>query len=122
MSKKNPTFLRSDTVRHLRLGKKRRKLQKWRRPRGHHSKIRLKRFSYPTQPGVGYGTEKKAAGKIEGRLLLLIHNAAELAKVNPKTHAVILARIGAKKKIELLKKAQESNIIVINAQIERTKA
>lgn len=115
MSLKKPKFLRADTVRHLRLGKKRRKLQKWRRPRGHHNKLRLKRFSYPVQPGIGYGSLRKTAGKVDGLLPSLVHNIKEMEKLNSKTHCVILARVGAKKKIDLLKKAQELNIKIINA-------
>ena len=62
-------FLRSDSVRHSRLGKGRRKLLKWRRPRGRHSKIRRHRFSYPVMPAVGYGVPRKDSGKIKGRVL-----------------------------------------------------
>lgn len=116
MSTKKPTFLRADTFRHLRLGKKRRKLQKWRRPRGHHNKLRLKRFSHPVQPGVGFGTEKKYAGKVNNLIPSLIYNLQELSNINPQMHAVILARVGAKKKLELIKKAHELQFTILNAR------
>jgi large subunit ribosomal protein L32e len=114
MSNKKPKFLRADTVRLLRLGKNRRKIQKWRRPRGHHNKLRLKRFSYPVQPGIGYGSLRKDEGKIGGLYPVLVHNLTEMQKLNSKTQCAILARIGAKKKIDMLKKAQESGLKVIN--------
>lgn len=116
MSIKKTTFLRADTFRHLRLGKKRRKLQKWRRPRGHHNKLRLKRFGHPVQPGIGFGSQKKNAGKVNDLTPSLVHNVSELEGLNPKTHAIILARIGAKKKLELLKKARELLFTILNAR------
>lgn len=122
MSTRRPRFLRVDTVRHLRLGKKRRKLQKWRRPRGHHNKLRLKRFSYPVQPGIGYGTQQQQAGKVQGLIPSLVHNIQELAMLNPKTHAAILAKIGAKKKLELLKKARELQITLLNVSAKEKSA
>ncbi len=116
MSTRKPVFLRADTFRHLRLGKKRRKLQKWRKPRGHHNKLRLKRFSHPGQPSIGYGSQKKNAGKVNGLIPSLIHNISELEALNAKTQAVILARVGAKKKLELLKKARELQFTILNAR------
>lgn len=106
-------FVRSDTTRHLRLGKKRRKLQVWRRPRGRHNKIRRKRFGYPLQPGVGFCSPKASSGKINNKVPMLIHNLKELSKAT-KNNVIIIARVGAKKKLDLLKKAAEMNLEIIN--------
>ena len=107
-------FLRSDTMRHIRLGKKSRKLQKWRRPRGRHSKIRRHRFGYPRMPSPGYGAPRAATGKIK-IIPIIVHNEKELAALNSKNIAII-ARIGAKKKIALIKKARENNISLANVR------
>lgn len=107
-------FLRTDYMRYSRLGKKRKKLQVWRRARGKHSKIRRKRFGYPVMPTVGYMTARKDAGKIDGLKPLLVHNLNELSQAD-KNSIVILARVGAKKKIELMKKAEEMKIKICNA-------
>ena len=111
---RRPRFLRSDTVRHSRLGKNRPKLQKWRRPRGRHSKIRRKRFGYPCAPSMGYASPRAEAGKIAGLVPCLVHNIRELEALT-KENIAIIARIGAKKKIELLKRAQERSIKIANA-------
>lgn len=111
-------FLRSDTVRHLRLGKKRKKLQKWRRDRGRHSKMRRKRFGYPISPGVGYKTKKSTSGLIAGLRPVLVHNISELEAVR-KSESVIIARIGARKKLEIIKRAQEKKIPIINVGGQR---
>ena len=107
-------FLRSDWMRHSRLGKNRKKLQKWRRPRGMHSKIRKKRFGYPSFPSVGYMTPKEHAHKVDGAKTVLVHNLNELMKADKKS-SIIIARVGAKKKLEIMKKADEMSIKVINA-------
>ncbi len=106
-------FLRSDTSRHLRLGKKRRKLQKWRMPRGRHNKIRRKRFGYPLLPGIGFRKPVQHRDKINGLQLMLVHNPAELAKLG-KNQIAVLARTGARKKLAMLKYAQEKGIKIAN--------
>lgn len=108
-----PRFLRSDTVRHSRLGKNRKKLQKWRRPRGRHSKIRRKRFGYPVKPSVGYRTARVQAGKVNGMTPVLVHTLRDLESL-AKGAVIIVARIGAKKKIELLKYAREKQLHILN--------
>ncbi len=107
------SFLRADTFRLIRIGKKSRRLRKWRRPRGKHNKLRLKREGHPPQPGVGYGSSKKEFNKIKGFSPVLVHNTRELEKVGD-GDIIIIARIGAKKKIEVLKKASERNIPIAN--------
>ena len=107
-------FLRVDTNRHSRLGRGRPKLQKWRRPRGKHNKTRLKRFSYPIQPGIGFGTPRVNAGKVQGFMPIVINNVSELQSLSKNNIAIISRNVGAKKKIDILKKASELNIKIAN--------
>lgn len=106
-------FLRSDITRHSRLGKNRKKLQVWRKPRGRHNKIRLKRVSYPVSPNIGYASEKKNAGKVKGLIPILVHNIADLEPIR-KENIIIIARVGAKKRLEILKRATEKKIPIAN--------
>jgi large subunit ribosomal protein L32e len=105
-------FKRTDWMRHLKLGKKRRNV-KWRRAKGVHSKIRRKRTGYPRKPEVGYKKPASSAGLIKGKIPVLVHNIKELSILNAKNIA-ILARVGAKKKLELIKKAEEMKIQILN--------
>ena len=107
-------FLRDDTNRHSKLGKNRRKLQKWRRPRGRQSKMRKKRFSYPVMPCAGYGSPKKESGLINGKKPILINNVQDLTNVEKNFVLIISRRIGAKKKMDIIKKAQERNMQILN--------
>jgi len=113
MKSKRPRFLRTDWWRRARLGKGRKKLQKWRKAKGETNKIRLKRFGYPRKPGVGYKTNRQEYGKIMGMIPVLVHNIDELDKV-AKNQIVIIAKVGARKKIDIIKRAEEKGIKIYN--------
>jgi len=106
-------FIRADTFRYSRLGKNRSKLLKWRKPRGKHNKLRLKRAGHPVQPGIGFGTPKVMRGKIAGLMPYLVRSPQEISKLN-KNNIIIIARVGARKKLDIIKKAQESGIKIAN--------
>ena len=105
-------FQRQDFMRSHKLGKKKGKV-KWRKPKGRHSKMRKRRKSYPKIVLIGYKTSKKNSGKVNSLNPILIHNARELNNVK-KNQIAILARIGSKKRMELIKLAQEKNIVIQN--------
>jgi len=108
-------FLRSDTMRYSRIGKGRPKLQKWRRPRGKHNKTRLKRFSYPVQPGIGFKGPKKDSGKVNNLTPFLVTSNLDLLKINKTNVAIVSRKLGAKKKLDIMKRLSEMNIKIINA-------
>jgi len=113
MKHKRHKFLRVDTNRFSRIGKNRRKLQKWRRPRGKSNKLRLGRAGYSPVPKVGFKTSRDEAGKVKGLIPRLVHNLNELIALT-KNDAVIIARVGARKKLEIIKKADELKIKILN--------
>ncbi len=110
---KKPKFIRQESVVHLRLGKRRKKLQSWRRPKGGDSKMRLKRKSYPFSVSIGYKSPKKTSGLIQGLKPVLIHNTKELNKLDNNSIA-ILAKIGNKKRLEIISEAEKKKIKIAN--------
>lgn len=106
-------FLRVDSLRISRLGRNRPKLRKWRRPRGKSNKLRLRRAGYPSSPTVGHRTPNKFAGKISGLVPVLVHNLKELESAG-KNNIVIIARVGARNKMGIIKKAGEMNLKILN--------
>lgn len=102
-------FLRKFWNRYSKLGKGRKKKQKWRRARGRHNKIRECKKGNPSKVKIGY--KKPSKEKI-----LLIHNIKELEKT--KNKEVIIAKIGAKKKKEILKRAGDIGVKVLNLKIK----
>lgn len=113
MSRKKPLFVRKDTFKKSRLGRRRKKKQKWRRPRGRHSKLREKRKGYTKQPSIGYSNPKKIRGLINGMKPKIIVSASELTNIG-KNEICIVGRVGKKKKIEIAKKAIENKIRIFN--------
>ena len=95
--KKAPKFLRRNTTKYLRLGKRRKKLQKWTSPRGRDNKMRIMRKGYPAIVRVGYKNEITSRGLIEGKIPVVVRNVSELLQISDNNIAVI-GRVGAKKK------------------------
>jgi len=101
---------------------------KWRKPRGLHNKLRLKKKGHQKVPAVGYGSPKDKRGLTkEGLRPKLIFTIKDLEKLSKKDTGVISSSLGTKKKIELLEKANElnlniSNVKDINKFIEEKKA
>ena len=110
MSHKRPTFKRQNWFRYKRLG------EKWRRPRGIHSKMR-RHFKYRI-PVVQVGFRGPASVRglhPSGFEEVLVHNTKEVENVNPETQAVrISSTVGDKKRELIVKKADELKIRVFN--------
>lgn len=78
-----------------------------------HSKIRRKRFGYPTFPTVGHKTARSTSGLIEGKKPIVIENMSQLYTVTSKNIVVLSRRLGAKKRVEMLKKVQEMKLPIV---------
>lgn len=111
MSKK---FVRAETVRFMRLGKNRPKLQKWRRPKGRHNKMRKKRAGYPGSPSIGHGTPREGSGLIMGKKPIVVHNMQELQSATAHNLIIFSRRVGAKSRMELMKHANEKKLTVFS--------
>lgn len=87
----------------------------WRKPRGIDSKARQKLKSAGAHPNKGYRTPKAKrnlhpSGKPEN----LIHNVTELLLLKTNTLARIARTVGAKKRAEIKKAANEKKIKILN--------
>ena len=104
---KKPTFLRQDAHKVKTLKKK------WRYPKGIHSKMREKIKGHRRQPNPGWSSPSDVRGLTpEGYKLIIINNVQELLSTNdPKT---ISSTVGTKKKLEIIKKAKERGIKIMN--------
>ena len=105
-------FLRRTSNRYLKLGRKRKKKQIWRRPTGRDNKMREKRRGYPKIVSIGYKKSEK-----EKQKPILVNNISDLEKV--KSKKVIIGKVGRKKKIEIAKKAKEMKISIQNLNVKK---
>lgn len=111
-------FVRRNTTKYLRLGKKRKRTQKWQRPRGRDNKMRLGFKGYPKTVSIGYAKDKKIRGKIENKTPITVRNVKDLMKIKDNNIALI-GRVGKRKKLEIIRVAKEKNIKVSNVNAEK---
>ena len=111
-------FLRRTWSRYSKLGRRRKKKQFWRRPTGRHNKMREKRKGYPSSVSIGYRKERKLRGIIKACAPVIIRNIIDLEKIRDGKIGV-LAGIGKRKKIEIIKKAKEMKVRIANINLEK---
>lgn len=110
MSKK---FVKTDSFRLSKLGKGRKKKLKWKRARGRHNKLRAGKRGHPQIVDIGLRTAAKGRNLIMGKVPKLVHNIKELMNAGA-NGLVIIANIGKKKRKELIEKANQMKIKIIN--------
>jgi len=107
--KKKPNFLRRNYSK-LKLK------SVWRKPRGLHNKLRLKRKGHIKNPSTGYRSPRKVRNTDKmGFIPVLVSNTKEIEKLNPQQNSLIFkSGVGIKNKISMLDKAREMNFNVLN--------
>ncbi len=111
-------FLRQVWRNYSKLGRRRKKKQKYRKAKGVDSKIRLKMKGHPVRISIGFRSEKKKRGLIKGLKPVMIYNLDDLKNLKEKEIAII-AKIGDKKKIEIAEQAQKGKIKLLNLNPEK---
>ena len=103
-------FKRQEYARYKKLG------DKWRKPRGRTSKMRRYEAGKPDMPAIGYGTPKDTRYlHPSGYKDVLVRNLKELENLDPATEAARLSSsIGKNKKSQILEKASELGIKILN--------
>ena len=107
---KKRKFTRQSAVAYKRLA------NRWRKPRGGQNKVRQFEKGKIKMPAIGYGAPKILRYlHPSGLKEVLVFNAGSLASLDPKTEAVKIAHtVGKRKKQEIVKKAEELKIKVLN--------
>jgi large subunit ribosomal protein L32e len=110
IKRKKPDFVRKRGKIYKRLG------LKWRAPKGIHSQLRKHKKEAGNIPKSGYGSPKSVKGlHPSGFKEIIIYNIKDIEKINPEKQACrIASNVGKKKRIEIMKKASELKIKVLN--------
>jgi large subunit ribosomal protein L32e len=110
IKRKKPDFVMQNAHMKSRLEKK------WRKPRGIDSKIRLRLKGYLKPVETGYGSPKEIKHLHKSGLMpVLISSLKELENIdNQKQAIVISSKVGKKKKLDIIKKADEKSITILN--------
>ncbi len=103
-------FIRQDAHKKSSLG------NKWRRPKGLHSKMRLSKKGYNKIVSIGYGSPRKTRNMhSSGLKLTIVKSLRDIEKIDAKNECIAVAKtVGLKKRIEILKQAIKKSINVVN--------
>jgi large subunit ribosomal protein L32e len=110
VKKRKPEFRRQESWRYKRVG------ESWRRPKGLDSKMRKEVKGWPPKVKVGYRGPKLARNLHPSAFKeVIVYNVDDLNEVDAKTEAVRIAHtVGAKKRSEILSRAKDLGIRVLN--------
>jgi large subunit ribosomal protein L32e len=110
VAQKRPNFVRQESWRYDRLA------ENWRKPKGKDNKMRKQFSGMPAIVKVGYRGPRAARGlHPSGYRDNVIHNISELSNLDPKYDAARIGHtVGKKKRIEIVGKAVELGIKVLN--------
>ena len=108
-TKKKPNFIRQR-------GTYLKRLKSWRRPKGNQSKLRMHRKNKGHRPNPGYGSPRNLRGlHPSGFEEVLIFNLKDLEQINKEKQAIrIASSVGRKKRVLIMKNANEMGIKVLN--------
>ncbi len=109
-----PRLRRQEWFRYKSLG------EKWRRPRGLHSKLRRRLAYRGASPTVGHRGPRRVRGfHPSGFEEVLVHRPEDLEGMEPTTQAARIAHsVGTKKRIAIQERADELEIRVLNRVVE----
>jgi len=113
IKREKPDYLRPYWWTKIRL---KNRIDSWRKPRGIHNKMRKRKKGRPPLVEVGYGSPREVRGLLSnGKRPVVVHNVEELEKIDKeKEIAVIASTVGKRKRLEIIKRAQELGIEIYN--------
>lgn len=107
---RKPVFIRQDNPKRMKLN------YKWRKPKGIHSKIRHRFKGRRKMPSPGYKSPAKVKNlHSSGLEMINVASVEDIKTLKKETQGIIISKsTGDKKRLEILKKAKELNINVLN--------
>lgn len=95
--------------------KKKKLALSWRKPKGHHSKLRRQLKAKGSLVKVGFGSPAAVRGlHASGYEEVLVHRPEDVHGINKKQAIRVARTVGKKKRVEIEKAAKELNIKVLN--------
>lgn len=109
LKSKKPDFVRQQGGRVNRLPRN------WRKPGGHQSKLRhkMKNRGFLVEPGWGSPAAVRGLDR-SGLQPVLVHNPAQLSKLDKKTQGALVANIGDRKRLAVIETAKKLGIMLLN--------
>ncbi len=112
---KKPFFTRQENTRKDKMDD-----DKWRRPRGLHSKMRLHIRGKKVSPSPGYGSPREVEGlHASGLRPVMVHTFSEIDSMKKHEGAIIGSKVGMKKREMLVMHAQKKGVAILNISSDK---
>ncbi len=117
-TRRTPRFIRQESWRLLRVK------DRWRRPRGKTSKMRLGMRGWPKTVKIGYKSKREERGlHPSGLKEILVSRPSDLEKIDSKTQIVKISHsVGERKRIAIMERAQALELTVANPGLKKAEA
>jgi len=114
-TRRAPRFVRQESWRLVRVK------ERWRRPRGKTSKMRLGMRGWPRTVKVGYKRKREERGRHPSGLReILVTRPGDLEKVDPKSQIVKISHtVGERKRVAIMERAQALELAVANPGLKK---
>lgn len=110
--RRTPAFRRQEFGRWF---NNRKKDDKWRKPKGHHGRVKRLGYQKGASPNVGYGTPAALRGvHPSGLAPVMVYNAKMLADIDKEKQGILIGNVGVKKKIMIIHEAMKNKIHILN--------
>lgn len=111
---RKPEFIRQDNPKRMKLS------YKWRKPKGIHSKIRHHFKGRRKMPSPGYKSPRNVKGiHTSGLRMINVSSVEDIKKIKKESEGAIITKsVGMKKRLEILKKAKELDVKVLNLNVD----
>jgi len=87
----------------------------WRKPKGHHGRVKRLAYQKGASPKVGYRMPVDLRGSHPSGLMpILVHNVKMLNNIDTKKYGIIIGKIGMKNKIAIVHEAEKKKIKILN--------
>ncbi len=93
----------------------------WRKPKGITNKRRLNRKGHPDNVRPGFGSLASSRNMVDNLEIVFVNSLSDFVGLDPKVHCVVLGRAGKQKKLDLIKKAEELKLKIINLDVDKFK-
>ncbi|HXZ98269.1 MAG TPA: 50S ribosomal protein L32e [Candidatus Acidoferrum sp.] len=113
-----PRFVRQESWRLLRVK------ERWRRPRGKNSKMRLGMRGWPSMVKIGYKRNRRGRGlHPSGLEEIIVRRPTDLENIDAKTQIVKISHtVGERKRIAIMERAQALELTVANPGLKKPQA
>jgi len=112
---KRPKFTRSNAHKRIRIRR-----SSWRAPKGLQNKEKLGFHGKKAVAGLGYRGPRAVRGlSREGLAPVRVKTVAEIAQLDPKAQCALIARVGLRRRLDLLNSCKEKKITVMNMNVDR---